>query len=177
MYLASEIKKNRSNYLKMKDTPFQVFVHEHEYSVTAAEANGLDLLQNGVNQFHILKNQKAYNAEIVSVDYANKTFTFKINGTIHTTTIGDRYDRLVKSMGLSKAGAAKMNEIKAPMPGLVLEVSVVVGQAVQKGDKVLILEAMKMENVLKASGDGVVKAIRVAKGTPVEKGYVLIEME
>jgi biotin carboxyl carrier protein len=161
----------------MKDTPFQVFVHEREHAISAAEASELDVLQKGANSFHILKNQKAYHAEIVSVDYLNKIFTFKINGTIHTATIGDRYDRLVKSMGLSKAGAAKMNEIKAPMPGLVLEVSVVVGQAVQKGDKVLILEAMKMENVLKAAGDGVVKAIRVSKGTPVEKGTVLIEME
>jgi biotin carboxyl carrier protein len=126
------------------------------------------LLQNGLNQFHILKNQKAYHAELLSVDYNSKAFTFKINGNIHTATIGDRYDRLVKSMGLSKAGATKINEIKAPMPGLVLEVSVEVGQTVQKGDKILILEA---------AGDGVVKAIRVAKGTPVEKGFVLIEME
>jgi biotin carboxyl carrier protein len=170
-------KKITQFVLKMKDTPFQVFVNEREQAVTSAQAHDLDLLQNGLNQFHILKNQKAYHAELLSVDYNSKAFTFKINGNIHTATIGDRYDRLVKSMGLSKAGATKINEIKAPMPGLVLEVSVEVGQTVQKGDKILILEAMKMENVLKAAGDGVVKAIRVAKGTPVEKGFVLIEME
>ena len=68
-------------------------------------------------------------------------------------------------------------DVKAPMPGLVVEVPVVVGQTVAKGDKVLILEAMKMENVIKAVGDGVVKAVHASQGQPVEKGQLLIEME
>ena len=71
----------------------------------------------------------------------------------------------------------KVGDIKAPMPGLVIEVAVEIGQTVTKGDKVLILEAMKMENVIKAAGDGVVKAIHTTKGQPVEKGQLLIEME
>jgi biotin carboxyl carrier protein len=63
------------------------------------------------------------------------------------------------------------------MPGLVLNVMVEPGQAVSKGDPLLILEAMKMENVLKAASDGVVKVVTVQKGVAVEKGFVLLEME
>ena len=63
------------------------------------------------------------------------------------------------------------------MPGLVLSILVEPGQAVQKGDVLLILEAMKMENVLKAAGDGTVKNIAVAKGAAVDKGQLLLEME
>ena len=62
------------------------------------------------------------------------------------------------------------------MPGLVLEIMVKAGDEVKKGDALLILEAMKMENVLKATGDGTVKSVSVSKGAPVDKGTILIEM-
>jgi len=70
-----------------------------------------------------------------------------------------------------------MDNVKAPMPGLVLDILVEPGQSVQKGDNLLILEAMKMENIIKASGSGVVKNIPVHKKDAVEKNQLLIEME
>jgi biotin carboxyl carrier protein len=70
-----------------------------------------------------------------------------------------------------------MNELKAPMPGLVVDFLVEIGQEVQTGDKLMILEAMKMENVIKASGQGIVKKINVIKGQSVEKSQILIEFE
>jgi biotin carboxyl carrier protein len=63
------------------------------------------------------------------------------------------------------------------MPGLVLAISVEVGQAVKKDDALLILEAMKMENVIKSQGEGVVKQIAVKAGDAVEKGHVMIIFE
>ncbi|HNM32873.1 MAG TPA: biotin/lipoyl-binding protein, partial [Chitinophagales bacterium] len=66
---------------------------------------------------------------------------------------------------------------KAPMPGLVLDILVEAGQAVNKGDNLIILEAMKMENIIKASGSGTVKSIHVQKKDAVEKNQLLIEME
>ena len=63
------------------------------------------------------------------------------------------------------------------MPGLVLNILVSPGQMVQKGDPLLILEAMKMENVLKAAGEGQVKAVKVQQGMAVDKGQLLLEME
>ena len=61
------------------------------------------------------------------------------------------------------------------MPGLIVGIHVQSGDAVKKGDSLLILEAMKMENVLKAPADATVKAIRTTKGDRVEKGQVLVE--
>ncbi|MCL4147810.1 UNVERIFIED_CONTAM: hypothetical protein GTU68_000861 [Idotea baltica] len=63
------------------------------------------------------------------------------------------------------------------MPGLVLEIMVEVGQFVAVGDALLILEAMKMENVIKAQGEGVIKDIVVKQGAAVEKGQLLIVLE
>ncbi|HNH66215.1 MAG TPA: biotin/lipoyl-binding protein, partial [Bacteroidia bacterium] len=72
--------------------------------------------------------------------------------------------------------AQKVNDLKAPMPGLVLDILVSEGQTIQKGDSLLVLEAMKMENNLKAINDAVVKKINVSKGDKVEKNTVLIEL-
>ena len=80
-------------------------------------------------------------------------------------------------MGLSVGGSQKVNVVKAPMPGLVLQITATLGQDVQKGDTLLILEAMKMENVIKATGEGRVKSIAVQQGAAVEKGQLLIEFE
>ena len=84
-------------------------------------------------------------------------------------------DVLLEQMGIDMAAANVVNDLKAPMPGLVLEIPVSVGQEIKKGDQLIILEAMKMENVLKAVGDGVVKSIEVGKGDSVEKNQVLIK--
>lgn len=161
----------------MTNQPFEVAINNKTLEVTPQAAAELDIISDGDGVFHILKNQKSYKAEIQSVDYLTKTFTFKINGSIHTAKINDMYDRLIDQLGMKVGVSQKVGDIKAPMPGLVIEVAVEVGQSLTKGDTVLILEAMKMENVLKAAGDGIVKAIHTTKGQPVEKGQLLIEME
>jgi biotin carboxyl carrier protein len=158
--------------------PYQVTVNNQALSVEPEAAATLDIIGNGGDgQFHILKNGKSYRAQLEAVDYHSKTFTFNINGTKYTSRISDKYDRLIDQLGMKIGSAQKSGDVKAPMPGLVLEVAVAVGQPVSKGDKVLILEAMKMENVIKAAGDGVVKAIHVEKGRAVEKGQLLIEIQ
>jgi biotin carboxyl carrier protein len=80
-------------------------------------------------------------------------------------------------MGLSLGNAQMVNDIKAPMPGLILEVNVKEGDEVKEGDYLLVLEAMKMENALTAPRDAVIKSISVEKGQTVEKNQLLIEME
>ena len=78
---------------------------------------------------------------------------------------------------MANLGGSKASKLKAPMPGKVLEVMVEVGQEVAKGEGLLILEAMKMENVLKAEDGGIVKSVNVSVGEAVEKNNVLIEFE
>ena len=157
--------------------PYQVTVNDQKLSVQPNAAAELDIMSSGNGQFHILKNQKAYKVDIESVDYLKKTFVFKVNGSIYTATISDKYDRLIDQLGMKIGVVQQSGDVKAPMPGLVVEVPVAIGQTVAKGDKVLILEAMKMENVIKAAGDGVIKAVHVSKGMAVEKGQLLIEIE
>ncbi|MBL7811956.1 MAG: acetyl-CoA carboxylase biotin carboxyl carrier protein subunit [Bacteroidetes bacterium] len=78
-------------------------------------------------------------------------------------------------MGLDQLTKPKAQTIKAPMPGLVLDVCTEPGMEVKKGDKVLVLEAMKMENIIKAQGDGIVGKVLVEKGQAVDKNQLLIE--
>ena len=80
-------------------------------------------------------------------------------------------------MGFEVGKAKIVNAIKAPMPGLILEISVTVGHEVQEGDNLLILEAMKMENSFDSPRAGVIKSIAVEKGQAVDKGQLLIEFE
>ena len=160
----------------MKVSPFQVVVNDKPYDVNTEDAQALNMVSLNDNSYHILKNNKAYKSDIESFDSKNKAFKIKINGTSYAIKINDKYDRLIDKLGMKVGAVQKVGDIKAPMPGLVLEVAVQVGTIVAKGDKVLILEAMKMENVIKAAGDGTVKAIHVTKGTAVDKGQLLIEM-
>ena len=80
-------------------------------------------------------------------------------------------------LGIKNATQNKIDTIKAPMPGLVLKIEATPGQAVLKGDTLLVLEAMKMENVIKAPANGTVAQILVQQGQAVEKGAVLINMQ
>ena len=72
------------------------------------------------------------------------------------------------------ASAGAGNAVTSPLPGVILEVSVKVGDVVKRGDKVMVLEAMKMENVIEATADGTVTAIKVDKGDSVLEGAPLV---
>ena len=100
--------------------------------------------------------------------------TLFYNNQKYIAKITEPMDELLKSMGLENAMVAKISEVKAPMPGLIYQLPVKVGDAVAKGDVLLVLVAMKMENAIKAQGEGVVKAIHVNLNDSVEKNQVLI---
>jgi len=133
-----------------------------------------DISPIGPRTYHIIKNSKSYTAEVVEADYQAKTFTFKINGITQTISVKDRFDLLLDKLGMSDANAQKINDVKAPMPGLILAIKVQPGQEVKKGDPLMILEAMKMENILKSPGDGVVREVKVQERQNVEKNQVLL---
>lgn len=134
-----------------------------------------DIVELSDGYFHILYDKKSYKAEVVKADRAAKTFTFKINNHLHTGEVKDKFDLLLEKLGMNNGAAGKVNNIKAPMPGLIIDLKVKAGDTVKAGDPLLVLEAMKMENILKSAGDGVVKSVKVKKGDTVEKSQVLIE--
>lgn len=137
----------------------------------------LDAVSVEKNKFHILKNNTPYQAEIIETDFINKTYTVKVNNSTYTVAIANALDMLIKEMGFEVGASKQVNAIKAPMPGLILEISVEVGQEVKENDPLLILEAMKMENSILSPRDGVIKSIAMTKGAAVEKGALLIEFE
>ena len=159
--------------LSANDKKWQIDFNKSEILVDAVPFEW-DIVLIRPGTFHIIKDAVSYYAELIQADYAAKTFTIKINGNLHTLRVKDRFDLLLDKMGMSAADAHKINEIKAPMPGLIIAIKVVPGQEVKKGDPLLVLEAMKMENILKSPGDGVVKTIKVNLRDNVEKGQVLI---
>lgn len=127
------------------------------------------------HQYHLLYNNTSYNVDVMKMNQAEKTMTLKINSVRYTIELKDKYDELLHSLGMDNVNSAKVNQIKAPMPGMVLNVLVHEGNEVKKGDVLLVLEAMKMENMLKSPTDGVIKKIAVQKGNAVEKNQLLIQ--
>ena len=136
-----------------------------------------DVINIKGNSYHIIKDNQSYNIEVLSVNKAEKSFFIKVNGIKYRFNATDKYDELLHSLGMDNLIAYKVSDLKAPMPGLVLEVSVEGGQQVSKGDTLLILEAMKMENVIKSPTDGVIKSIAVNKGETVEKNQLILNFE
>ncbi|MEQ9590968.1 MAG: acetyl-CoA carboxylase biotin carboxyl carrier protein subunit [Cyclobacteriaceae bacterium] len=134
-----------------------------------------DIKEISKNYFHIIHNHKSYRAELVKADYSTKECTIKINGHTYVVNLKDKLDLLLEKMGMNVGASSKVNSIKAPMPGLIIDLKVKEGDEVKTGQPLLVLEAMKMENILKAPGDGTVKSVKVEKGNSVEKGQILIE--
>lgn len=145
------------------------------------ELNGkeyvLDALKIEEGALHLIIEGRSYRIRLMSSDKETKTYSIAVNGKTYDVALSDEIDQLLNRLGLSAHAGKKMNEVKAPMPGLVLKIVGEKGQTVKKGDSLLVLEAMKMENVIKAPGEGVIKAIRVKPGDKVEKNTLLVEFE
>jgi biotin carboxyl carrier protein len=153
---------------------FEIVPSENGFTVNNQEVEW-NLVNVSEGYFHIVFNHQSYRAEVVKADAATKTFSIKINGKIIPVTIKDRFDLLLDKMGMNGASSNKAIVIKAPMPGLIIDLKVKAGDIVKAGDPLLILEAMKMENIIKAPGEGTVKSVKAKKGDSVEKNQVLIE--
>jgi biotin carboxyl carrier protein len=135
----------------------------------------IDTIEINPASFHILRNNVSYNVDVVRINKEEKTALIRVNGNKYEVKITDKFDELLKNLGMDSMATKKVNNIKAPMPGLVINIIAREGDAVKKGDPLLVLEAMKMENILKSPADGVVKRIAVNKGMAVEKNQLLIE--
>lgn len=138
---------------------------------------GIDLITLQAGKYHLLQNNRSYNAEVANIEADSKTIKVNVNGTTYTVSIKDKLDLLLEQMGISDKSIAKVNDLKAPMPGMVLEIKVQVGDILEKGDAIVVLEAMKMENVLKATGNARVKSIEIRQGIAVDKGQLLVRFE
>lgn len=155
---------------------FEVEKHKENY-VLNNNSFELDVLPLSNGRLHVLKDNKSYSIDLVSFDKEKKEMEISINGAIISVSVKDQYDELLYKLGIDSLISSKIADIKAPMPGLVLQIMVKEADLIKKGDTLLVLEAMKMENSIKASGDGIIKSIKINKGDKVEKNQVLILIE
>jgi len=136
----------------------------------------LQISEDGPYVYHVGWNGKQYNVQVLPGDDDIHP-KIRVNGNTFNIEIIDKFDELLKELGMEILNVSKVKEIKSPMPGLVLEVNVKSGASVSKGDSLLILEAMKMENVIKSPADGIVKEVFIKPSEAVEKNVVLISFE
>lgn len=154
-----------------------VFEVEKSKNQLAVNGNILewDITKTGDRHYHVIYQSHSYNLELVGLDFESKTLKLKLNNKPCEVKIRDKFDLLLEKLGMNNLQNNSAKEIKAPMPGLIFDIKVKEGDEVKKGDPVLILEAMKMENILKSPGDGIVKSVKIKKGQSVEKNQVLIQ--
>lgn len=152
---------------------FEVLSEKDDVLVNGKSIN-LDVHQVNKTSFHILYQHRSYNAELVELNKSEKTCTVRVNAHVYNMSLTDQFDELLRKLGMDNLAALKVSELKAPMPGMVLKVLVKEGEEVKKGTNLLILEAMKMENIIKSPADGVVKLIKVSASNKVEKNQVMI---
>lgn len=146
------------------------------FKLNTADLEKIDIQSEG-NHLHIIHNGQPATIEILHSDFHNRSYTLLIGKQKYSVSIRRPIDLKIASMGFDTTKGAQVNQVKAPMPGLILEVSIKAGQEVKENDPLLILEAMKMENVLIAPRDGVIKSVCCSQGDAVEKTQLLIEFE
>jgi acetyl/propionyl-CoA carboxylase alpha subunit len=158
----------------VNDQVFEIVVSDNEFLVNGKPIRwDMTTVQDGY--FHILLNHKSYRAEVVETDIEARRFVVKINGRHYPVILKDKFDLLLEKMGMNTNAGARVKHVNAPMPGLIIQLKVKNGDVVKAGDTLLILEAMKMENIIRAPGDATVKTVKVSMGEGVEKNQVLIE--
>ncbi|WP_025739543.1 acetyl-CoA carboxylase biotin carboxyl carrier protein subunit [Aquimarina pacifica] len=150
---------------------------DHEFEITPEEISKIDVITNSDMTSHILVNDKSYTTKIIASDLDTKKYEVKVNNTSYHVSIANELDIRIAAMGFSVGASKKIEAINAPMPGLLLDIQVEIGQEVKENDPLLILEAMKMENVILSPRNGIIKSIRAAQSEAVEKGQLLIEFE
>ena len=157
------------------------FNFESESGNDGRMINGLaidtDIVRIDAHTFHIIHNGKSYNAELVSINRDDKTCTVKVGANIYSMQMTDRYDELLHQLGMDNLKTTKISDVKSPMPGLVIRILVAEGDLVEKGGNLFVLEAMKMENIIKSSSDVRIKSVKVKAGDKVEKNQVVMVFE
>ncbi len=137
----------------------------------------LDLSNTGPGMYSVVYKGRSHSVLVLKEDRETGTVRMRIGAHCHTVHMEDDRSRLMLLLGIDRSARAMVRELKAPMPGLVLKMLVKEGDTVKKNDPLLVLEAMKMENVIKSAGDAVVKKIHAVERTAVEKGQLLLSFE
>jgi len=161
--------------VKTEDKEWKINVDASDGKVVVDSTEYDFNLENVTDKYKkITLNGNTYDILFEGFDKTLKTVTLRVNGERKVYSVKDRSDELLKKFGIQSFPVPKVNELKSPMPGLVVQVLVKEGDVLAKGDAIVILEAMKMENVLKAPAEVTIKSIHCEAGKAVEKNSVLV---
>lgn len=166
-------------------TPFEVDIDgkkvrlELDDKNTTARINGneirFSIVDDNLHRMLIRVGTKLYQCNNITV--TDSLVSFSLNGQFCKAKVKGEEQLLLEKLGFNNTKKDQKGIIMAPMPGKVLEIPVEVGDEVREGQSILILEAMKMENELKATVSGVVRTIHLKSGDNVEKNQILLEIE
>jgi biotin carboxyl carrier protein len=134
-----------------------------------------DIHEIDKNVFSIRLENKTYEVVVNKLD--QEKYGILLEGNYFETTVRTKLQEKAVELKKYKEKLHHHAEIKAPMPGLILKLKKNIGDKVDKGDALLILEAMKMENELKSSSNGIIKDIYYREGQSVEKGSIILTIE
>ena len=149
---------------------FKVKVNDSfHFDFSEEDIRHFDAIHESENSHHILEKKRSYKAHLIKSDFNTRDYDIEVNGNTYHVAIANALDLMIDQLGLSSVSSKKANDIKAPMPGLIVSVDVEEGQEVKEGDTVVVLEAMKMENALVSPGEGSVKKVLVKAGDKVDK--------
>ena len=158
----------------VNNQPFLLDVNAGQYTFQLTDADNITLNDSDVNNQIILDNNKSKLVSVKEVNHELKRYQIQIDGRTYQVQILDAVDQQILKMNLKSKKSNQLKELRAPMPGLVRQVNVQVGDQVDSGDALFILEAMKMENVLKSPVNGLVSDLFVKPGESVEKNQILL---
>jgi biotin carboxyl carrier protein len=149
---------------------------EKYYATVNGEKKEISSFVLGESRSIIIIEGKSLEIDVRANGYDTRRTVFMRGQEIPVQIEDYHLAQLRKTAGMAAGGKVEKT-VKAPMPGLVLDVKVSVGDKVARGQSLLIVEAMKMENIIRAASDGVIKSVSVSNGTSVEKDDTLIEFE
>lgn len=160
------------------NSKYKLTVNESfHFEISEEDLSKVDLIKTSGTNYHLLNENRSTDVELVEANFQSKNYTVLVNSNMYKVSIANDLDQRIERMGFSFGTSKHINSIKAPMPGLILDISVKEGQEVNEDDPLLILEAMKMENVITSPRVGTIKSISASKGDAVEKNQLLIEFE
>lgn len=151
--------------------------NKYSFDISENDTHQLDAVETSIKSFHILKDNTSIETSLLHANFNKKSYTIKVNNNNYDVVISDALDQQIEALGFEMGVSKQVNNVKAPMPGLILEINIKEGQEVKENDALLILEAMKMENVINSPRDGIIKSIAVNKGETVDKNMLLIAFE
>ncbi|MEY3321112.1 MAG: hypothetical protein RLZZ417_695 [Bacteroidota bacterium] len=160
-----------------KNRSFLIDINGGQYSFQLSDGEAATPINIDEDKKYILHDFKSKWISVKEKNHSLKYYQIQIDGRTYKVQLLDEVDQLILKMNLTSKKSSHFKDLKAPMPGLVRNVNINVGDLIKKGDSLIILEAMKMENVLKSPIDGIISELGVKPGESVEKNQILLSFK